>query len=42
VLKADRHAVTGRLTGNFPGGTAELKWDFTVTDGRIRQLVIAP
>jgi ketosteroid isomerase-like protein len=22
--------VTGRLTGNFPGGTAELQWRFTV------------
>jgi hypothetical protein len=42
VLNADRHVVTGRLTGNFPGGTAELKWDFTVTGGRIRRLVIAP
>jgi hypothetical protein len=42
VLNADRHVVTGRLTGNFPGGTAELKWDFTVAGGRIRRLVIAP
>jgi hypothetical protein len=42
ALKADRHVVTGRLTGNFPGGTAELKWDFTVTGGRISRLVIAP
>jgi hypothetical protein len=41
-LTADRHVVTGRLTGNFPGGTAKLKWDFTVTGGRIRRLVIAP
>jgi hypothetical protein len=42
VLKADRYVVTGRLTGNFPGGTAELKWDFTVAGGRITRLVIAP
>jgi hypothetical protein len=34
--------VTGRLTGNFPGGTAELKWDFTVAGGRIGRLIIAP
>ena len=42
LLNADRHVVTGRLTGNFPGGTAELKWDFTVAGGRITRLVIAP
>ena len=42
ALSADRHVVTGRLTGNFPGGTTDLKWDFTVTDGRISRLVIAP
>jgi hypothetical protein len=41
-LTAERFVVTGRLTGNFPGGTAELKWDFTVAGGRISQLVIAP
>jgi hypothetical protein len=42
ALAADRFVVTGRLTGNFPGGTAELKWDFTVTGDRISQLVISP
>ena len=42
ALSADRFVVTGRLTGNFPGGTAELKWDFTVTGDRISQLIIAP
>jgi hypothetical protein len=42
ALTAHRFVVTGRLTGNFPGGTAELKWDFTVADDRISQLVIAP
>jgi hypothetical protein len=41
-LDAGRYVVTGRLTGNFPGGTAELTWDFTVARGRIRRLVIAP
>ena len=42
ALTADRYVVTGRLTGNFPGGTAELKWEFTVAGGRISRLVIAP
>ena len=41
-LTADRFVGTGRLMGNFPGGTAELKWDFTVAANRISQLVIAP
>ena len=26
ALGPDRYLVTGRLTGNFPGGTADLKW----------------
>jgi hypothetical protein len=30
------------LAGNFPGGSAELTWDFTVTAGRISRLVIEP
>jgi hypothetical protein len=42
ALAPDRHVVTGRLTGNFPGGSVELKWDFTVAGGRISRLVIAP
>ena len=42
ALTPDRFVVTGRLTGNFPGGTAVLKWTFTVAGGRIGQLVIAP
>ncbi len=42
ALAADRYVVTGRLTGDFPGGTAALKWDFTVAGGRITRLVIAP
>jgi hypothetical protein len=41
-LGADRYLVTGRLTGNFPGGTADLKWDFTVAGDQITHLVIAP
>ena len=42
ALAANRHVVTGRLTGNFPGGVAELKWDFTLAGERISQLIIAP
>jgi hypothetical protein len=42
ALTPDRFVVTGRLMGNFPGGTAELKWDFTLAGDRIRRLVIAP
>ena len=41
-LGADRYLVTGRLTGNFPGGIADLKWDFTIASDRITRLVIAP
>jgi len=37
-----RYVVDGRITGNFPGGVADLRWDFTVSDDRIRRLVIAP
>lgn len=42
AVEPDRYVTTGRLTGDFPGGTAELKWDFTVAGGRITRLVIAP
>ena len=42
ALNPDRYVVTGRLTGNVPGGRAELKWDFTVADGRIRRLAVEP
>jgi ketosteroid isomerase-like protein len=41
-LGPDRYLVTGRLTGNFPGGTADLKWDFTVAGQHITRLTIAP
>jgi hypothetical protein len=42
VLGPDRYRVRGRLTGNFPGTTADLNWDFTIADGYITRLVIAP
>ncbi len=38
----DSYLVTGRLTGNFPGGTADLKWHFTVDGDLITRLEIAP
>jgi ketosteroid isomerase-like protein len=42
ALGPDRYLVTGRLTGNFPGGTADLNWDFTIAGERITRLTIAP
>jgi hypothetical protein len=38
----DRYRATGRLEGNFPGGIAELNWDFTLAGGLIGRLEIAP
>ena len=38
----DRHVVTARLTGNFPGSTVVLRHDFTLAGERIARLVIAP
>src|SRR4051812_48602822 len=35
ALDPDRYLVTGRLTGNFPGRTADLKWDFTIAGRHI-------
>jgi ketosteroid isomerase-like protein len=34
--------ASGRLDGNFPGGTVELKWDFTLRGDLISRLEIAP
>ena len=42
ALGHGRYLVTGRLTGTFPGGTADLKWDFTVAGQHITRLIIAP
>jgi hypothetical protein len=41
-LEPNRYVVDARLTGNFPGGTADLKFDFTIADEHITRLVIAP
>ena len=42
ALGPDRYLVSGRLTGNFPGGTADLKWEFSIAGQQITRLVIAP
>ncbi len=39
-LDEESYLVTGRLTGNFPGGTAELQWRFTVQNDLISRLEI--
>ncbi|HEY8286358.1 MAG TPA: nuclear transport factor 2 family protein [Chloroflexota bacterium] len=36
------YLVTGRPTGNFPGGTAELKWRLTIQGDLVSRLEIAP
>jgi ketosteroid isomerase-like protein len=36
----NEYVVTGKLEGNFPGGTADLTWRFTLAGDRIRQLTI--
>jgi hypothetical protein len=41
-LDDNRFLVTGRLDGNFPGGTANLSFHFTLTGGLISYLKIAP
>jgi SnoaL-like domain len=35
-----QYVVSGRLTGNFPGGTADLTWRFTLEGDRISRLHI--
>jgi ketosteroid isomerase-like protein len=42
TLAPDRYLVHARLNGDFPGGTVDLRWDFTIEDGLIKNLVIAP
>jgi ketosteroid isomerase-like protein len=42
ALRPDRCLVRGRLTGDFPGGTVDLTWDFTIVGQHITRLVIAP
>ncbi len=41
-LNPDEWVVRVRLDGNFPGGTARLRFRLTLRDGLISQLTIAP
>lgn len=38
----DEITVVQRLIGDFPGGTVDLRFTFTLASGRIDRLVIAP
>jgi hypothetical protein len=38
----DRYDVTHHLEGNFPGGTVDLHFRFTLRNGKIVRLVIEP
>ncbi|MCX5251736.1 nuclear transport factor 2 family protein [Streptomyces sp. NBC_00201] len=39
---ATRYIATHHLEGNFPGGTIDLRYQFTLSDGLIERLVIEP
>jgi hypothetical protein len=41
-LGDDRYDVMHHLEGNFPGGTADLHFRFTLRNGKIARLVIEP
>ena len=41
-LGDDRYDVTHHLEGNFPGGTVDLHFRFTLRNGKIASLVIEP
>jgi ketosteroid isomerase-like protein len=38
---ADGYIMRGHLRGNFPGGEADVEYDFTVRDGLISRLAIS-
>jgi hypothetical protein len=39
----ERHyVVTRHLEGDFPGGVVDLRYSFELSDGKIKELVIAP
>lgn len=38
----DHWIATHHLEGDFPGGVVDLNYDFTLRDGRIQHLTIAP
>ncbi|MEU7830147.1 MULTISPECIES: nuclear transport factor 2 family protein [unclassified Nonomuraea] len=39
---ATRYIATHHLEGDFPGGTVDLRYQFTLRDGLIERLVIEP
>lgn len=39
---ATHYTATNHLEGNFPGGTVDLRYQFTLGDGFIERLVIEP
>ncbi|MBL1093314.1 MULTISPECIES: nuclear transport factor 2 family protein [Streptomyces] len=39
---ATRYVATHHVEGNFPGGTIDLRYQFTLRDGLIERLVIEP
>jgi len=39
---ATHYTAAHRLEGDFPGGTVDLRYRFTLRDGRIARLVIEP
>ena len=41
-IAEDHYRASGSISGNFPGGTANLNWDFVLIDGLIGRLEIAP
>jgi ketosteroid isomerase-like protein len=38
----NHYRASGRIDGNFPGGTAALTWNFLLVEGLISRLEIAP
>ena len=42
LIDEDHYRASGRIDGNFPGGTAALTWDFSTVGGLISRLEIAP
>ena len=41
-IDEDHWAATHHLEGNFPGGVVDLTFTFTLRDGKIHHLLIAP
>lgn len=41
-IDASHYTAVHRLEGDFPGGVVDLRYQFTLRDGRIQRLVIEP